>query len=92
MGDEYEDNNFIVKVHVKNSSIIFFSCEAVEAMNTICECHVLIKHKEFQCLSPVIIAVDLAHDCLISMNVLVMWSTMSDAIDVLMKARLSDKE
>ena len=61
-------------------------------MNTMGECDVLIKHKEFQCLSPVIIAEDLAHDCLIGMDVLVMWPTMRDAIDVLMKARLGDKE
>ena len=61
-------------------------------MNTMGECDVLIKHKEFQFLSPVIKAVDLAHDCLIGMNVLVMWPTMRYAIDVLMKARLSDEE
>ena len=61
-------------------------------MNTMGECDVLIKHKEFQCLSPVIIAVDLAHDCLIGMNLLVMWPTMRDAIHVLIKARLSDEK
>ena len=96
MGDEYEDEQKKVKSHLKNSSIKLFSCEADQVMNTIVECNVMIKHREFQCLSdhtsPVIIAVDLAHDCLIGMNVLVMWPTMRDAIDVLMKARIGDNE
>ena len=61
-------------------------------MNTMGECDVMIKQKEFQCLRPVIIAVDPAHDCLIGINVLVILAKMRDVIDVLMKARLSDKE
>ena len=62
MGDEYEDNKLKLKVDLKISSIKLFSCEAEQAMNTMGECDVMIKHKEFQCLSRVIIAVDLAHD------------------------------
>jgi hypothetical protein len=92
MGNEYEDNQQKVKSNLKNSSIKLFSCEADQVMKTMGECNVIIKHKEFQCLSPVIIAVDLAHDCLIGMNVLVMWPTMKNAIDVLMKARIGEED
>ena len=76
MGDEYEDNQQKVKLIIKNSSIKLFSCEADQVMNTMGDCNVMIKH----------------NDCLIGMNVLVIWPTMKDAIDVLMKARFGGKE
>ena len=44
----------------------------------------LVKHNQFQCIRPVIVAVDLAHDCL--MNVLVLWHSMT--IEILLKVRL----
>ena len=71
LGDKYEDKKQKVKLNLKNSSIKLFSCQVEHDMNKKGECYVMIKHKEFQCLSSVIISVDLAHDCLIGMNVLI---------------------
>ena len=87
MGEDFEENQVVQKSNLKNLSIKLFSCEVDKALATLGECEVFLRHEQFMCVSPVIVAVDLAHDCLIGMNVLVLWPTMKDAIDVLMKAR-----
>ena len=40
---------------------------------------------EFKCISPVIVAKGLAHECLIGINVLVRWPVMKEAISALLK-------
>ena len=40
-------------------------------MATAGEFNVNMEHEEFKCITPVIVAKDLAHECLIGMNVLV---------------------
>ena len=87
MGVEFEENKIKIKSNLKKSTVKLFSCEVDKALETLGECDVMLKHDQFQCISPVIVAVDLAHDCLIGMNVLVLWPTMRDAIEVLLKAR-----
>ena len=91
MGEEFIDQKSKVKSNLKETSIKLFSCEVDKALNTLGECDVMLRHDQFNCISPVIVAVDLAHDCLIGMNVLVLWPTMRNAFDVLLKARLQSK-
>ena len=88
MGEEFIDQQSTVKSNLKSTSIKLFSCEVDKSLNTLGECDVMLRHDRFNCISPVIVAVDLAHDCLIGMNVLVFWPTMRNAIEVLLKARL----
>ena len=88
MSEEFIDQQLTVKSNLKATSIKLFSCEVDKALKTLGECDVMLRHDQFNCISPVIVAVDLAHDCLIGMNVLVLWPTMRNAIEVLLKARL----
>ena len=87
MGVEFEENKIKMKSNLKKSTVKLFSCEVDNALETLGECDVMLKHDQFQCISPVIVAVNLANDCLIGMNALVLWPTMRDAIEVLLKAR-----
>ena len=48
------------------------------------ECDVKLAHEEFQCITTVILAKGLAHECLIGMNVLVQWPAMKEAIRILL--------
>ena len=64
MGVEFEENKSLVKSNLKKSSVKLFSCEVDKALETLGECDVMLRHDQFQCISPVIVAVDLAHDCL----------------------------
>ena len=91
MGEELIDQKSKVKSNLKETSIKLFSCEVDKALNTLGECDVMLRHDQFNCISPVIVAVDLAHDCLIGMNVLVLWPKKRNAIDVLLKVRLQSK-
>ena len=86
MGEEFEENSVVLKSNLKIPSVKIFSCEIDKAMDTLGQCDVLLKHDKFECVSPVIVAVDLAHDCLIGMNVLMLWPTIREAIEVLMRA------
>ena len=43
----------------------------LKQLATLGECDVLLRHEQFMYVSPVIVAVDLAPDCLFGMNVLV---------------------
>ena len=81
MEETFEDNKIKVKSILKKSTVKSFSCEVDKALDTLGECDVILKHDQFQCISPVIVAVDLSHDCLIGMNVLVLWPTMKNAIE-----------
>ena len=91
MDEEFIDQKSKLKSNIKETSIKLFSCEVDKALNTLGECDVMLRHDQFNCISPVIVAVDLAHDCLIGMNVLVLWPKMRNAIDVLLKVRLQSK-
>ena len=65
MGEEFIDQQSTVKSNLKRNSIKLFFCEVNKALNTFRECDVMLRHDQFICISPVIVAVDLAHDCLI---------------------------
>ena len=49
------------------------------------------EHEDFQCITPVIVAKGLAHECLVSLNVLVKWPAIKEAIRVLLKRRPEDE-
>ena len=72
IGEDFEENQVVQKSNLKVSSIKLFSCEVNKAQATLGECDVLLRHEQLMCVSPVIVAVDPAHDCLIGMNVLVL--------------------
>ena len=62
MEEAFEDNKMKVKSILKNSTVKLFSCEVNKALDTLGECDVMMKHDQFQCISSVIVAVELAHD------------------------------
>ena len=74
---------------LKKTSVALFSCESNGAIETLGECDVKLIHADFQCISPVIVASNLAHDCLIGMNVLTKWPTMNNAINVLRRVKIN---
>ena len=78
-----EEAGISVSSELRKSKIKLFSCEKEQAVATAGECDVKLEHEEFRCVTPVIVAMGLAHECLIGMNVLVRWPTMKEAIRVL---------
>ena len=69
-----------------------FSCESNGTIETLCEFDVKLIHADFQCISPLIVTSNLAHDCFIGMNVLTKWPTMNNAINVLRKVKLNKND
>ena len=60
-------------------------------MATSGECDVKLEHDDFQCITPVIVAKGLAHECLIGMNVLIRWPAMKEVIRLLLKRQPEDE-
>ena len=60
LGDEFEENKIVFKSNLKKSTVKLFSCEVDKAFETLRECNIILKHHQFKCISPVIVAVDLA--------------------------------
>ena len=54
-------------------------------MATTDNCEVNLENEDFQCVTQVIVANGLVHNCLIGMNILVCWPAMKETIDVLLK-------
>ena len=85
MDCEFVEKGNRVTIAIRKSKLELFSCEREQAVATSCECDVKLEHDYFQCITPVIIAKGLAHECLVSMSVLVRWPAMKEAIRVLLK-------
>ena len=86
MDKKFDDGNLYVQTSLGKTSISLYLCEAESAVSTIGECNVLIIYKGSMCVSSVNVAKNLAHDCLLGMNVLTKWPGTKDAIEVLLKA------
>ena len=84
MDREFEEEGNSVSSSIRKSKLKLFSCERDQVVATSGECDVKLKHHDFQCITPVIVAKGLANECLIGMNVLVRWPAMKEAIRVLL--------
>ena len=85
LAKEFEDDGKRVSSTLRKSKIKLFSCEKDQAVATTGECEIRLEHDDFQCVTQVIVASGLAHDCLIGMNILVRWPAMKEAIGVLLQ-------
>ena len=56
MGEEFIEQQSTVKSDLKATSIKPFSCEVDKGLNTLGECDVMLRHDQFNCISPVIVA------------------------------------
>ena len=86
MSKTFKEGDSTTKSEIKKSSVSLYSCEAESAVSTIGECVVLLEHRGSNCVSSVIVAKNLAHECLLGMNVLTKWPVTKDAIEVLLTA------
>ena len=85
MDREFEEERKCIISVVRKSKLKLFSCERDQAVATSGQCDKKLEHDDFQCITPVIVAKGLAHECLIGMNVLVRWPAMKEAIRLLLK-------
>ena len=85
MGREFEEEGNIISSIIRKSKLKLFSCERDQAVATSGEYDVKLEHDDFQCITAVIVAKGLAHECLVDMNVLVRWPAMKEAIRVLLQ-------
>ena len=69
MDREFEEEGNRVSSVVRKSKLKLFSCERDQAVATSGECDMKLEHDDFQCITPVIVAKGLAHECLIGMIV-----------------------
>ena len=80
MSKTFKEGDSTTKSEIKKSSVSLYSCEAESAVSTIGECVVLLEHRGSNCVSSVIVAKNLAHECLLGMNVLTKWPVTKDEI------------
>ena len=85
MDREFEEEGTIVSSAIRKSKLKLFSCKRDHAVAISGECDVKLEKDEFKCITPVIVAKGLAHECLIGMNVLVRWPILKEAISALLK-------
>ena len=85
MRKKFEDvDNCIMSTLIK-PSVSLYSSELVSEISTLGECDVKLKFKDFECISTVIVAKNLAYECLLGMNVLTKWPAMREAIKIMAK-------
>ena len=84
MRKKFNDDNSIKPTLIK-PSVNLYSSELVSVISTLGECDVKLKFKDFECLSTVIVATNLAYECLLGMNVLTKWPAMREAIEIMAK-------
>ena len=89
MDSEFEEGANSVSSSIRKSKLTIFLSD--QAVTTSGECDVKLEHDDFHCITPVIVAKGLAHECLIGMNVLVRWPAMIEAIRVLLKSQPKDE-
>ena len=64
MSKTFDEGGFSNKSELIKSSVSLYSCEAESAVSTMGECDVILEHKGSKCVTSVIVAKKLAHECL----------------------------
>ena len=91
MEREFEKGENSVSIYIRKSNLKLFSCKKDQAVATSGECDVKLKHDDFKCITPVILAKGLAHECMIGMNMFVRWLAMKEERRVLLKRQPEDE-